>query len=381
MSEKDTGSRPVTPPTGATRDFDLESYLSHGVADIVRQIVSTTRDDPRETRFALHFSAAAAKAEKVRARSERQGRHVPPFLICSVTDQCNLHCAGCYAWANHICEKGDGHGQLPVGRWDSIFSEAHDLGISFALLAGGEPCMRTEVLKAAGTHADMLFPVFTNGTLMDETRLDLFDAHRNLVPVLSIEGDEATTNGRRGAGVHARLMQAMAELSSRRLLFGASITVTSENIEQILSADLVGDLADRGVRALVYVEYVPFDTSPDLALDDAGRTRLARGVEQVRATDHGLLAISFPGDEAASGGCLAAGRGFCHINSHGGVEPCPFSPFSDTSLAEVTLAEALDSPLFRRLRERGLLAGEHAGGCTLFDREDEVRAALVEADV
>ena len=88
------------------------------------------------------------------------------------------------------------------------------------------------------------------------------------------------------------------------------------------------------------------------------------------------MLISFPGDEVLSGGCLAAGRGFFHINARGGVEPCPFSPYSDTNLAECSLEEALDSPLFRHLRERGLLEQEHGLGDEIHHVKAEAAHAL-----
>ena len=87
-----------------------------------------------------------------------------------------------------------------------------------------------------------------------------------------------------------------------------------------------------------------------------------------------MVYISFPGDEKSSGGCVAAGRGFFHINSHGGAEPCPFSPYSDVNVKDSSLREAIASPLFRALREEGLLSGEHEGGCVLYERRDKVEA-------
>lgn len=52
------------------------------------------------------------------------------------------------------------------------------------------------------------------------------------------------------------------------------------------------------------------------------------------------------GDEKSYGGCVAAGRGFFHINSHGGAEPCLFSPYSDINVRDTSLWEALKSKLF-----------------------------------
>jgi len=35
-------------------------------------------------------------AIRKRLKWERKGLHVPPFMIISVTDRCNLECTGCY---------------------------------------------------------------------------------------------------------------------------------------------------------------------------------------------------------------------------------------------------------------------------------------------
>ena len=91
-----------------------------------------------------------------------------------------------------------------------------------------------------------------------------------------------------------------------------------------------------------------------------------------------MLFMSFPGDEKTSGGCLAAGRGFFHINSHGAAEPCPASPYSDINVKENTLIEALNSKLFKSLREGGLLEDGHEGGCVLFEHRQDVERILKE---
>ena len=89
-----------------------------------------------------------------------------------------------------------------------------------------------------------------------------------------------------------------------------------------------------------------------------------------------VITISFPGDEKFMGGCLAAGRGFFHIGPDGSAEPCPFSPFSDSSVVELGIKGALASPLFRKLREVHLVGGEHTGGCALYEHRKEVERLL-----
>ena len=79
------------------------------------------------------------------------------------------------------------------------------------------------------------------------------------------------------------------------------------------------------------------------------------------------------------GGCVAAGRGFFHINSHGGAEPCPFSPYSDVNVRDTSLREAMNSGLFRALRDNGHLLEDHAGGCVLYEKRALVEQLLRES--
>ena len=242
---------------------------------------------------------------------------------------------------------------------------------------GGEPMIRRDVIEAAGRHPNILFPVFTNGTFMDERYFGLLDRCRNLIPVMSIEGEKETTDARRGEGVYARLIGNMDALSQRGLVFGASVTVTTQNIREVSSDAFLKKLSDRGCKAVIFVEFVPVtDESADLAPGDAEREYLSREIERLREEHPEMVYISFPGDEKSSGGCVAAGRGFFHINSHGGAEPCPFSPYSDMNVRDTSLREALRSPLFRALQNGGLLEDDHAGGCVLYEKRAQVEALL-----
>lgn len=75
------------------------------------------------------------------------------------------------------------------------------------------------------------------------------------------------------------------------------------------------------------------------------RAVLKEGIDRFRKDYDEMVFVSFTGDEMISGGCIAAGRGVFHINSHGGAEPCPFSPYSDINVRDTSLREALKSKL------------------------------------
>ena len=359
--------------------FNLQEHIARGVERIVADALKATLRDPRESAFMVKFAAAAARATKRRLDLEGEGLHVPSFLIASITSACNLHCAGCYSRCNNATVDAEPVKQLTAGEWKGVFREAEDLGVSFIMLAGGEPLLRWDVIEAAGQMKNLLFPIFTNGTYMDDATYAQLDKCRNLIPVLSIEGGREITDARRGEGVYDQLMAAMDNLRARNLLFGASITVTTENIREVTSREFVEQLVSRGCKLAIYVEFVPVtEEAAYLAPTDVERATLLDATRELRRTFPELIALAFPGDEKADGGCMAAGRGFFHINSHGGAEPCPFSPYSDANVLKLGVRGALQSPLFMVLRERGVLDNDHVGGCVLYEQRELVERLLAE---
>ena len=357
--------------------FNIQEYMVKGVERIVKDAVRATLRNPRESLFMGKFALASAKASRKRLASEQEGLHVPPFLIASITSSCNLHCAGCYSRSNHATEDGKPIAQLTGEEWLRIFNEADELGVSFILLAGGEPMLRWDIIEAAGRMQNILFPIFTNGTYMNDKYFALFDKCRNLIPVLSIEGGKAETDDRRGEGIYECQTGNMDRLKEKDLVFGASVTVTKENLQEAFSDAFLDELADRGCKAVFFIEYVPVtEESKHLAPDDEDREFVKTSIARLREERPEMLFVSFPGDEKSSGGCLAAGRGFFHINSHGGAEPCPFSAYSDINVKDTSLREAIGSGLFAALRDGHLLEEDHAGGCVLFERKAQVEEIL-----
>jgi MoaA/NifB/PqqE/SkfB family radical SAM enzyme len=356
--------------------FDLQSYMTKGVERVVTDAVKATLKNPRESAFMLKFAAASKAASKKRKLSEDSGEHIPPFLIASITSSCNLHCAGCYSRGIDSCCDEKPRDQLNAQEWNKVFLEAEDIGISFIFLAGGEPLIRRDVIEQAAAHPKILFPIVTNGTLLDKY-IDILDKNRNLVPVISIEGGRVKTDARRGEGMYKVIEDRMDILNKKGIAFGASITVTKENLNEVYSEAFLKNLSERGCKLVIFIEYVPVEKgTEDLAPTDTERELMEQLILDRRQKFENMLMIEFPGSEKNYGGCLAAGRGFFHINSRGGAEPCPFSPYSDVNIRNMTLKEAMKSPLFKALQSGGILADDHDGGCVLYQKREQVEKLL-----
>jgi MoaA/NifB/PqqE/SkfB family radical SAM enzyme len=321
--------------------------------------------------FFLRTARSQRRAAKVRAAWAKRGVHVPPVMIVSITSRCNLTCAGCYHRALR-----EGEGEMKEERFRHLLSEAQELGISIILLAGGEPLLRPEVIDATREFPEIIFPVFTNGTLIDEKWVERFGRQRNLIPVASIEGPESETDGRRGQGVYARLKGLARRVKGSGIFWGCSLTVTSTTLSMLVDSEFVRRLTEAGCRLFFYVEYVPVREGTDaLVLSAEQKQMLIARLDEFRNSQPALF-VGFPGDEEEFGGCLAAGRGFVHVSTQGAVEACPFAPFSDTNLREAALKDALESPLLAAIRANHHRLKETRGGCALWAERAWVRTLV-----
>jgi MoaA/NifB/PqqE/SkfB family radical SAM enzyme len=197
-----------------------------------------------------------------------------------------------------------------------------------------------------------------------------------VVPVISVEGGHQATDARRGEGVYAGATRAMAHLRQAGVLFGASVTVTNQNMRAVTDPCCIRQLNALGCRLVFFIDFVPVEPGSEvLALSTQERIEMAGRIEALRAALPGLY-VALPGDEERYGGCLAAGRGFAHISPEGRLEACPFAPYADTSLKDTPLREALASRLLRKIREEPEHLSELSGGCALWARREWVASLL-----
>ena len=328
--------------------------------------------DPAQALFFLGVVRDQRRAARLRTEWESKGLHVPPLLIASITSQCNLHCTGCYSHA--LRPRADA--ELDTARLRAVFAEARDLGFSIIMLAGGEPLLRPDVLALADEFPGILFPTFTNGLLVDDAFVSGLKRRRNLIPVLSLEGPRATTDARRGEGVFAQLEATIKRLHGEGIFLGTSLTVTSANVAALSDRGFIDALVSAGCRLFFFVEYVPVQPgTEELSLTLAQKAALLLQLETFKRELPGLF-VAFPGDEEEYGGCLAAGRGFVHLNAEGSIEPCPFAPWSDATVRTGTLADALRSGFLARISAEHSRLSETRGGCALWAQREWVESVL-----
>jgi MoaA/NifB/PqqE/SkfB family radical SAM enzyme len=267
---------------------------------------------------------------------------------------------------------------MNANKLKSVIAEANDLGISIILLSGGEPLSRPEILDITREFPGIIFPLFSNGLLITENTIRRFRKQRNVIPVISLEGDEACTDNRRGQGVYAHLQQTITMLKEHNIFFGTSLTVTRQNFALVTQKEFVEDLIAKGSKLTFFVDYAPVQPgTEDKVLTNEQREQEAHTLTAFRAELPSLF-FALPGDEKELGGCLGAGRGFIHISPSGRVEPCPALPYSDSNLKDISLKEALQSEFLKTIRETHMQRSESNGGCAFWEHRDQVAALLSE---
>ena len=352
------------------------SVLNRGIRIFFSEFVRVSLRRPAQALFFGRTVLRQLAAARRRTELARGGLHVPPIAIFSITDRCNLRCKGCYAQAI----RREGPEELSEEKVRNIVAEAAELGVSFFVIAGGEPLTRPAILDITRDYPQIIFLLITNGLLLDQDLIARLAAQRNTVPVLSLEGTRVQTDERRGKGVHETLERKMRELKAAGIFFSISFTVTRANYDVVTDEDFLRKAVAEGCRLFFFMEYTPIrEGTGDWVITDAQREGM-RGLVAGFRRRFPAVFVAVPWDEEQTGGCLASGRGFVHINASGDLEPCPFAPYSDTNLKTISLRQGLQSPFLAAMRQNHDGFAETQGGCALWKRREQVRALLVSCD-
>jgi len=282
--------------------------------------------------------------------------------LISPTMRCNYRCQGCFA-ASY-----DRKDDMSPEVFDRVLREGEALGINFFLLVGGEPMLYPGLLDILGRHDRSFFQIYTNGSLIDPAMAERLAKIGNIAPQISVNGPARYTDSSRGAGAFQQVMQAMDNLREAGCVFGFSTLVTRDNADAICSEEWFDLLVDKGALYGWLFLYMPVGGDPNPALmptpDQRNNLRLA--LRLYRKTKP-ILPVDFWNDGTLTGGCIAGGRAFFHINHRGYVEPCIFCHFATNNINDCTLAEALDSPFFKAIRESQPFSYNTLRPCPMID--------------
>jgi MoaA/NifB/PqqE/SkfB family radical SAM enzyme len=319
----------------------------HPAKKLFRGVLEYLPPKNRTIIFNTLFNNAWFMGNRKRDQFEKEHGFRPPFvMILSPTWQCNLKCSGCYTLGYQR------HPGLSYDLVKRILRECMDMGLHFVTVLGGEPFMYPDLFRMIEEHSQIFFQIYTNGTLMTKEKAERIRDSGNAMVVVSCEGYEEETDRWRGRGVYAKIMEAMGHLREAHVLFGSSATVTKNNVGVVSSEDWVDHLLEKGIIAQMYFLYLPVNGQGEINLmvTPEQRDHLRRQVIKFRRTKP-MFILDFWNDGPHVRGCIAGGRRYFHINANGDVEPCVYTHIAMNNIKDVSLAEALNSTLFRAIRK------------------------------
>lgn len=316
------------------------------------------------------------KGAQLRISLRKQGFWVPFFVAISPTMRCNLNCTGCYAG---LYTK---HGELGEGELDDLLTQCKEMGTHLVVLSGGEPyLLKDALLRLFRKHNDIFFLTFTNGTRFDEPLVKVLAQLGNVAPAISVEGYREQTDARRGSGVHDHAIAAMKLLNRYGVIFGISVTYTSENADLVTTDRFIEYYIEHGVVFAWYFMFMPVGKDPILTLVPTPEQRVRCGsrVADLRKR-HPIFMADFWNDGPAVGGCLGGGRRYLHVLNSGRVEPCVFAHFGADNIREKSLLQSANSPFFKAMRREFPYneCGNLKRPCILLDNPQVLRRLVTQ---
>jgi len=182
-------------------------------------------------------------------------RKVPLYVNFDLTWKCNLKCKHCYFFSS-TTELKNKRAELSDKQWIKVFKYHRSLGTKVAVLTGGEPTLRMEVIK----EAIKIFPsvqVVSNGVI----KLPRFNGFKQPKYWISLDGTKETHDKIRGARVFDKVIQNIQE--NHPVVSSTIMTLNYKEIE-----DTVKIAHDNGASGLVFLLCTDYPDSSLLLKDN-----------------------------------------------------------------------------------------------------------------
>jgi MoaA/NifB/PqqE/SkfB family radical SAM enzyme len=292
---------------------------------------------------------------------KRNGNYFPAFTFISVTDDCNLHCQGCWVTGKKK------NNRLEPDELNRIITETKQKGSYFFGILGGEPLLYKPLFDIFRKHRDCYFQLFTNGTLISRDVAEKLRSCANVSPLISFEGDEKVADIRRGGkNVFTRTIQAIENCTRAGLVTGVAISVCKSNFKMAVSDEFIQSLIDKGIIYLWYYIFRPVgeNASFELALSKNEICALRRHTIDAREK-YPLVIIDTYWDENGKGLCPAASGLSHHINASGFVEPCPVIQLATDHIAGKPMSEIYRGSVY--LNDFRKAVNKKTQGCVIME--------------
>jgi MoaA/NifB/PqqE/SkfB family radical SAM enzyme len=149
----------------------------------------------------------------------------------NLTNRCNVECVHCYI------RPQPGENQLPfeltTQRWLEILDEITEAGCLKFLITGGEPMLRSDfsTIYCHARQNGLVVTVFTNGTMITEKIMDLFDEFPPFKVEITLYGATASTYDRvtQVPGSYHRCMAGISRLQEHGINLGLKSVLIGPN--------------------------------------------------------------------------------------------------------------------------------------------------------
>ncbi len=270
-------------------------------------------DDPARARLLAMFDRAARE-------------RVPVSGSIAMTHRCHLRCLHCYLGPERYAPPEGG--ERDTAFWLSVIEQVAEAGCLNLLITGGEPLLRSDFAEiyALARGRGLLVTVFTNGTLVDDRIVALFDELPPEMVEITLYGASAPCYERvTGApGSYARCLSGVDTLLGKDVVVGLKAVILTENSHEIPA-----------MREMARARGVPFRVDAALFPDRDGRRlplehRIAPAeAVSIEMQDERLLARTAEYHRQTLGapagdrlfGCMAGVTGF-HVDPRGTLLPC-----------------------------------------------------------
>lgn len=257
-----------------------------------------------------------------------------------LTYRCNLHCTHCY------CPTGRRREELSTEELRRTIDDMAELGCLFLLLTGGDPLLRRD-FPAVYRHAKergMLVTVFTNGTLIDDRILALWDELPPSMVEISLYGLTREVYERVVAvrGAYDRCLAGIGRVLAAGHPLALKCPATRENAHEIPAlADFAKDLGVEFRYDPMILATMEGSTRPHaLRLDAEEIVALeAADPEKDRAWAKHLEGEAARTPEDRRLFTCGAGKNSLHVDPYGNVQVCLMVKNFRNDLREQSLAD------------------------------------------
>ncbi|RJP84277.1 MAG: radical SAM protein [Desulfobacteraceae bacterium] len=283
---------------------------------------------------------------------------IPVVGGIELTTRCNLNCSHCYVSDSERKGRPD-QKELTTRQWMDLIDQVTGAGCLFLLFTGGEVLLRPDFcdIYRHACRNGLLVTVFTNGTLVTDRILEIFDAYPPYSIEISLYGATAATyEAVTGvAGSFEKCIQGIHRLKAhgfRLKLKTVVLTINFDELEHIesLAAEIGAPFRfDAMISARLDGDPAPlkYRVNPKDAVRKEFSSR-----DRAKALHDFFCRMNHQPVSTDLYQC-GAGRNMFHISPSGWVRPCLMVSGTSRNLLTEGFSKIWGSNDFKQFRDRG----------------------------